>query len=186
MDLAAVSHIGTNYLREPDWDELFKGVDRFDVFLAYGSTWRQSNLTNLENLARKKGVKIRVFLPDPDDQHTVNTLATRFNYTHEKLINHINEAKEEFSALPASKDGSLEIFFRKGDALFSCYRFGSVAVLTLYSHQKRRTGVPTVVCQQGGSLYDFLVQEFDSIHRQSRRVFPVSSDTLEKPSKEAI
>lgn len=172
MDLAGVSHVGTNYLKEPDWDDFFKGVDRLDIFFAYGSTWRNSNRDNLESLAKRSGTRIRVFLPDPADDYTMQVLSKRFSYEPERLAALVNEAKVDFASLPVSGTSSVEVYFRKGDSLFSCYRFGSLAVLTLYSHQKKRTGVPTVVCQSGGSLYDFFVQEFDAICEQSDRVYP--------------
>ena len=186
MELAGVSHVGTNYLKEPDWDNFFKGVDYLDIFFAYGRTWRNSNRENLEGLAARSGTRIRVFLPDPTDEYTMNILSARFSYEPTKLIDLVNEAKDDFASLSVSPSSKVEVYFRRGDSLFSCYRFGSQAVLTLYSHQKKRTGVPTVVCQSGGSLYDFFRQEFDAICEQSLLVYPDgtgSSDAASEASK---
>ena len=49
-----------------------------------------------------------------------------------------------------SPSAQVQVYLRKGDLVFSCYRFDSRAVLTLYSHSKeRRTSVPTFVTRNG-------------------------------------
>jgi hypothetical protein len=61
---------------------------------------------------------------------------------------------------------------RAGDAVFSCYRFDSQAVLTLYSHgRERRNQVPTLVVR-GGELFDFVYNEIAAIAEQSRLADP--------------
>ena len=51
------------------------------------------------------------------------------------------------------------VFYRKCESTFSCYRFDKVAILTLYTHSRKRTQVPTIVCEDGSSLYEFIRAE---------------------------
>lgn len=61
----------------------------------------------------------------------------------------------------------IEVYFRKGDMVFSCYRFDNTAVVTLYTHSRARGQVPVIVCRKGGSFYDFVRRELEAIHDQS-------------------
>lgn len=171
-DAAGLTRIGMNYAVVPDWEVLFRDVRKLDIFLAYGRTWRNLNMQNLQAAAIRSGTRIRVFLPDPAHSETVNRLAERFEMTHDVLVAAINEAELAYSQMPCATDSTVEVFHRQGDSLFSCYRFDNTAVLTLYSHQRKRTQVPTLVCRAGGFLYDFLRDEFDSIQDQSVRSYP--------------
>ncbi len=116
----------------------------------------------------QSGGRIRVYLPGPSDTVAIQRLADRFAKTPTELLGLIDEARRAYQSLPVADGGSIEVFFRPGDPVFSCYRFDGTAVLTLYTHQRRRTGVPTFVCRDGGSLYQFVRDEFDALKQQSR------------------
>ena len=167
VEAAGLMRVGTNYVKEPDWESLFGTVRKLDIFLAYGSTWRNTHMPQLEKLARNGG-RIRVYLPDPIDAVAIQRLADRFAKTPDELGRLIDEARRAYQALPVAGGGSIEVFFRPGDPVFSCYRFDGTAVLTLYTHQRKRTGVPTIVCRDGGSLYQFIRDEFKALSDQSR------------------
>lgn len=167
VEAAGLVRIGTNYVDEPDWEALFATVRKLDIFLAYGSTWRNTHLEKLRKLAQSGG-RIRVYLPDPDGTVAIAQLADRFDKAAADLLNLIDEARRAYQAIPSSAGGSVEVFFRSGDAVFSCYRFDGTAVLTLYTHRRQRTGVPTIVCRDGGSLYQFVRDEFTALQEQSR------------------
>jgi hypothetical protein len=169
VETAGVTRIGTNYLTDPDWADLFHNVRELDVFLAYGSTWRNTHLSHLHKLASEPGGKIRVFLPDPEDPATMSTLATRFAYTQDDLQSRIEDARKSFAEMVVPNGATIEVYFRPGDRLFSFYRFDSKAVITLYNHTgTRATVVPTLVFERGGSLYAFIEAEIRAIERQSR------------------
>ncbi|WP_189159269.1 hypothetical protein [Lentzea pudingi] len=172
IERSGITHAGTEYLRDADWDGLFSRVQKLDIFFAYGHTWRGSNLTNLRALARKKGCRIRVYLPDVEDSDTVRQLATRIKGTPEKMIDLIVEARSHFESLYEPGGAEISVFYRPGELLFSAYRFDSTAVITLFAHRKERGGVPTIVCQEPGTLYSFIKLDLDAVNRQSRQVFP--------------
>lgn len=59
--------------------------------------------------------------------------------------------------------GSVELWFLPKCPVFSFYRFDHIGILAMYKHQKGRGNVPTFVFEQGGTLYDFMRQEFDAM-----------------------
>jgi hypothetical protein len=166
---AGIVRVTDQYLAEVEWTSLFRDVTRLDIFVAYAATWRNTNRASLQQVARRPGARIRVFLPDPDDARTVAVLSDRFHMQPDALISKINEAIQDFRSLAVPGGATLEVWLRAGDAVFSCYRFDSKAVLTLYSHgQERRTQVPTFVVD-GGELFEFVYNELTAIAAQSNR-----------------
>lgn len=170
VEASGLTHVGTNYVEDPDWENLFRDVRKLDIFVAYGRTWRNAQLSRLKAVAARPDARIRVYLPDPDDLETIEHLADRFSMASSDLISAIKEAKRDFEALKVYRGAVVEIYYRKGDVVFSCYRFDKTAIFILYSHARKRAQVPTFVCRDGGSLYQFVRDEFKGIHDQSTLV----------------
>lgn len=166
---AGLTHIGMRYLKDLDWDVLLAGARELDIFVTYGRTWRNTHSDRLTQLARtRKDARIRVFLPDPDNAEDLAVLSKRFAMTAADLATAIKESRTFYSALDNGDGATVEVYQRSGVTSFSCYRVDDHAVVTLYSHLRERTAVPTLVCKKGGSLYDFVVTELDAIRAQSR------------------
>jgi hypothetical protein len=164
---SGLTRVTDQYLELVQWDALFRDVHHLDIVVAYASTWRNSHRSRLDLVAGDPSKTVRVFLPDPRDEMTVRVLADRFSMAPDVLRTRIDEAIADFRSLHRPGGARVEVFVRKGDAVFSCYRFDSQAVLTLYSHSReRRTSVPTLV-MAGGSLSKFVRSEIDAIAEQS-------------------
>jgi hypothetical protein len=163
---AGIEGVTTQYLTEVEWASLFRDVSKLDIFVAYAATWRNSHRGSLQQLAQRPDARIRVFLPDPSDRRTVEVLADRFSMQPADLVTRINEAIDDFESLAVPGRASIEVYVRAGDAVFSCYRFDGRAVLTLYTHRKRRTQVPTFVLSSG-ELFDYVYNELTAIAEQS-------------------
>lgn len=172
---SGLTRIGMDYLRDPDWQQLFTAATDIDIFFSYGRTWRHNHHTLLVEFAKKKGACLRVHLPDPTHKDTITVLAGRFAKEESEMVSAIREAQSEFAALWRDGGATIEVYRYRGDFMFSCYRFDSTAIITLYTHQRERVAVPTVVCEQGGSLYQYLCDELSGIRHQSERVFPSAS-----------
>jgi hypothetical protein len=172
VQAAGLRRIVTDYLDDPDWDELFRGVRNLDIFVAYGQTWRNLNFRSLRHLADRSNGCIRVYLPDPNKKEVINVLAERFEMSESEVVKHIADTKAAFEALGKYK-ATVEVYYYGRDRLFSFYVLDGTAVVTLYGHKKGRTPtVPTFVCRGGGSLYDFIDSELKSIHSESQRANP--------------
>lgn len=167
IDRAGIIRITDQYLEAVEWDELFRDVKRLDIVVAYGSTWRNTHRGRLERVAARPGTRLRVFLPDPGDHDTMRVLAERFDMKVEDITAKVAEAVKDFKSLRRPDGGTVEVRLRKGDLVFTCYRFDSRAVLTLYSHSReRRTHVPTFVVSEG-QLFEFVYGELKAFETQS-------------------
>lgn len=167
---AGLLRIGTNYLNELEWQELFAGVRQLDIFVAYGQTWRNLHARHLHDLAARPHSRIRVFLPDPADETTIDLLADRFNITRDEMRRRIEATRTDYELLRRPDGADVEILYRPGDRLYSFYRLDDVAVLGLYSHSRNRIpSIPVLVCRAPGSLYQFIADELPNIEQQSRR-----------------
>jgi hypothetical protein len=164
---AALTRIGTSYLDDVDWEGYFATVEKLDIFVAYGSTWRAANYQRLRQVAGQQTARIRIFLPDPTDEALIERLALRFDSSADEVRSKIREARREFAGLEQAGGGDVSVYYHNGDPLFSCYRFDRNAIVTLYSHTRRRVNVPTIVCRDGGTLYEFVRDELRAIEDQS-------------------
>lgn len=168
-----VERVTENYLSDVEWRDLIETATKIDIVVAYANTWRNTHYASLKKAASRKGARIRVFLPDPDDPPTMAALAVRFAKTPDEVRATIAEAIQSFSALPAHETGSVSVYVRSGGWIFSAYRFDFRAVVTLYSHSReRQERVPTLLVGRG-FLWDFVYREVSDIKGQSRQIYPV-------------
>lgn len=161
---AGIIKIAKSFHHDIDWKNYFHTVKELDIFFAYARTWRNTYISELREVAAREGTKIRVLLPDPEDEQTVHELARRFNYTDEEVKNRIREAETYFESLYPSDNNQvvkIEILFLPAAPVFSFYRFDTIAVLTLLSHRRDLVEVPAFVCEKGGTLYDYIRKEFN-------------------------
>lgn len=161
--------IGATYLPDLDWNALFTEVCELDIFMAYGQTWRNLHAPELNQLARRPGSRIRVFLADPDDHLTAATLATRFAISAQELRHRIELTRQDYLALRQPGGADIQIRYWAGDRIFSFFRLDQTAVLSLYSHSRSRaSSVPVLLCQAPGALYQFIMDELTAIEQLSR------------------
>ncbi|WP_410583906.1 hypothetical protein [Amycolatopsis sp. lyj-108] len=166
---AGLLRIGSTYLGELEWKQLFAEVTELDIVVAYGQTWRNMHARELAQVAARPHSRIRVFLADPDDDLTVAVLADRFDATPDELRERITSTRRAYEALSRSTHNPIEVYYRPGDRVFSFYRFDDIAVVGLYSHSRARgAGVPVFVCARPGELFDFVQDELAVILDQSR------------------
>lgn len=164
IDEAGVSRITDTFQSAKlDWPSYFRAANNLDIFVSYARSWRNTYLEELRRVARKKNTRIRVVLPDPEDEQTVLELSRRFDYTPEHLVNLIEEAKEDFDRLRSPSGGKVEVWFLPVAQTFSFYIFDQIAMIALYTHRRERLPVPTLVCDKGGWLHEYVRKEFDAM-----------------------
>ncbi|MFD5089225.1 hypothetical protein ACFWMR_01395 [Amycolatopsis thailandensis] len=166
---AGLLRIGSTYLGELEWKQLFAEVTELDIVVAYGQTWRNMHARELAQVAARPNSRIRVFLADPEDELTVAVLADRFDATPDELRSRITATRSAYETLRQLNGAQIEVYYRPGDRLFSFYRFDDIAVVGLYSHSRARgAAVPVFVCARPGELYEFIQDELAVILDQSR------------------
>lgn len=165
---AGLRRIGANYLNELEWRQLFTDVTELDVFVAYGQTWRNLHARELDELAQRSSSRIRVFLPDTDDDSTITVLADRFAIAPAELITRIESTRDAYVEMRRPAGARIEVYYRRGDRMFSFYRLDHTAVVGFYSHSRTRlSSVPVLVCEAPGGLHQFIIDELQVIEEQS-------------------
>jgi hypothetical protein len=173
LEAAGIKRVTDQFYDGSLWEECFKGAEKLDIFVAYANTWRRMHVSKLQEVARKSNARIRVYLADPDDDATINLLASRFETTPESLRDRIAETTREFEALKVPNGASVEVWYWIGDRMFTFYRFDNRAVLVPYKHSKGRSAsLPTIVCENGGLIFQFVYDELVSIRGSSRPASP--------------
>lgn len=168
---AGLRRIGTNFLEEPEWEALFANVRQIDIFAAYAQTWRNSQIDRLHMVAERSHCRIRLILPDPDDDLTIENLAHRFDMTRHELLGKIRDTRVDFEALRVEGGASVDVLYWAGDRLYGLFLFDNTAVVSLYKHRTGRgAAIPMVICQSPGSWYQFFTNELQHIVEHSRSV----------------
>ena len=162
---------------EIDWGDLLGNAKELDLFVCWAYTWRNMNKEKLEGILSRKGGKIRLILPDLDDELIVKRLSHDFKgYDEEKVRQRISDAIDFFKELDSNAaSGQVEIWCISRSPQFSWYRVDTKVIFAFSAH-RGKDAVPTIVGQQGGFLYDFAVMEFEFLFEPtqstSRRVYP--------------
>ncbi|MHA1280759.1 MAG: hypothetical protein ACTSQ8_26730 [Candidatus Helarchaeota archaeon] len=163
--LAGLLKITNRFHDDIEWRKYIEKSSKIDIFFAYGRTWRGTHEEHLKTAIRNNKARIRIVLPDPNNKDIVSDLTRRFDIDKEEdLKGRIEDAVNYFKKLKAEHEGSsVELWFLPKSPVFSFYRFDHIGILATYKHQKGRGNVPTFVFEQGGTLYDFIRQEFDAM-----------------------
>ncbi|MEU3481344.1 hypothetical protein ACI2LO_26505 [Streptomyces sp. NPDC033754] len=172
---SGLESIGTDYRNVVNWDECLGSAKNLDIFAAWATTWRNSNQTNLQRLASRPDGRIRVVLPDPNDNTCVRTLAARFNISQADVRTKLNESIEGYKKFDGngSSTGRVEIYTTPVYRAFTAYRIDNQFVVTLYHHKDNRSGsFPALTCRQGGSLFAFFEEDLEGVLDGATKLYP--------------
>jgi hypothetical protein len=170
VSAAGVDRVTMKWMDIP-WDDLFKGSKHVSVFISYGSSWRKNHWPTIEKFAAVKGNSLKLFLPDPDDDATMQVLARRYDYPPQKVRYNVLETAEEFAKLgtAASCAADIRIYYRAGDPTYTCYCFDERVLVTLYANRRRRGDIPTLLVGKG-TFRDFFKEDLEAVEDQSTSV----------------
>lgn len=173
LDKSGVLWVGDSYLSDYNWSDTLERSMSLEILVAYGQTWRNILARQLIAFAAHSGKRMRIYLPNVEDAETLRPLAWRFSTDVDHLRQRINDARRFYEGLSVVGGAQVEVYFRSGEFLFSAYRFDEGSVITLYSHARTRASAPPALVCGTGHVNDFLNEQFDVIHQESRRIFPV-------------
>ncbi|MGN5635821.1 hypothetical protein [Streptomyces sp. AC154] len=175
VHVSGLDSIGTDYRKVVDWDDCLSSAKNLDIFAAWATTWRNNNQTNLQQLASRADARIRICLPDPNDNTCIKSLAARFNMSQPEARAKLNEAIEGYKKLDAngSRSGRVEIYTTPIFRAFTSYRIDNQFVVTLYHHKDNRSGsFPAFTCRKGGSLFAFFEEDLEGVLGASTKIYP--------------
>lgn len=159
--------------RNINWDELFEKVSEIDVFFTYARTWRNSNSNLLDQFVRRNGCRLRVVLPNPENDVILQELSNRFAKSPEEFRNLINEATRDYLKMReiGEKYGAkVELWHASVTPMFTVYRFDKTVILALGSYRSTKGDVPHFICQPEGTLYKYATAEFETLIGQEDRL----------------
>jgi len=94
-------------------------------------------ITELRTLAERGECRIRIILPNPNNQTVIEELAGRFNTKPETLKEKIKEAVEEFTSIFGEDSKvTFELYYINRVPLFTYYRFDDLCIASFYNHQR--------------------------------------------------
>jgi hypothetical protein len=157
-----------------DWKTLFDSViNSIDIFFMSGQGWTKQNRTLLQNIS-KKDVKVRLILPNINDNETLTSLEYRFKSERKKLSQDdikkkIYEVIGIYKDIFKDKPENLEIWVYKKPLIFSMYRFDDEIIMALNSH----SGNPPVPAFRfkgsNGLIYKFLDEEIEYLTNKNSK-----------------
>lgn len=159
--------------RNIDWDGLFGKVSEIDVFFTYGRTWRNSNSNLLDQFIRRSGCRLRVILPNPENDVILQELSNRFSKSPEEFRNLINEATKDYLKMReiGEKHGAkVELWHASVTPMFTIYRFDKAVILALGSYKSAKGDVPHLICKPEGSFYKYATGEFETLIGEDGRL----------------
>jgi hypothetical protein len=144
-----------------DWGTLFSNAKRLDILFAYGRTWRNSRVVELTEFVCIGDNRMRVVLPDPENDNVVSELSRRFSCAPAELKAQIIESARHFLSLKSLPNcrAQIQIWFYPFAPQYALFRFDDSVVVTLYSHRRTRGGVVTLHVK-GGILASYMQDEF--------------------------
>lgn len=151
------------------WASLLSSAKEVEVFISRGRSWRTNNWTELQAFAARDGRELKLYLPNPSHEPTVNTLAMRYASTPGKEREEILDTAREIARLGRSSAADIRIYYRDGDPTYTCYKFDAQIIVSLYANRRDRGKIPVLVFEDG-SFHDFFVEDLAAIRDQSVEV----------------
>ncbi len=164
---------------EVPWDTLIRGTNRLVIYVAYARTWRNRTREYLKAFLGREGTQLTVILPSPQDNALMQQLAERFSLSVAEITKRIKESIQEFDELGIG-NGKVEVLTTSVAPQCTYYLFDNSAVVTFYSHTREKKAVPIIFATNPSRMYQFAVEELDSIRINSTPIPPSKSMFLPK------
>jgi len=154
------------------WLQLFEQTDNLDLTFAYATSWRGQYRFQLEELLKRKGSRIRLILPDPENDVLMKSISTSWQLDPNVLVSRIVETKDAFlrlAEIAKDHESSCKVWYTACHPVLSMYRFDHYAVVNLYAYVKSQR-VPHFTAVKSGSLYEYVAEQFDRLITDSGKM----------------
>ena len=159
-----LSAFSMNPVDTVDFPQLLHKTKRLDMSVTYGDTWRARYYKELKQLAERRGTMVRVVLPNPENSFVMQAIAQRLGTTTSgSVAGKIRAAVAEYRLLfaTAAKERRFSIWFHDDVPMASYYRFDTAVVAAFHHHSRGRGDTPTLRGEAGGSLFNYVDNEFN-------------------------
>lgn len=152
------------------WSDLILNSKRIDVFFVHGIGWRLNNEQFLIDAGKKKGVLMRFFLPNFNNDENLNQISLRYNKSKGTLKKDIITSAKQFSELKKGTKANIEVRLTDFAPPHSMYCFDDIAIIAFSSSGNRKTFVPHFIGTSktaGPSIFSFVDHEFEELINKS-------------------
>lgn len=155
-----------------NWEKFFKSSKKVTIFFTYGHSWRSRN-RNILKMLKDSGVEITVVLPNYNDPVLMDAFDKDFgysNYSDDKTspkistCERIREAESDFRKLGAT------VLFYSSHIRSTYYFSDDKCIFAPFKHGGEKLCVPAILCQDGGTFYEFCKKDMDNILREAKKM----------------
>lgn len=170
--------------QEINWKGMFEGTKDIDILFTYGKSWRGNNERLIKNYLNSNSLikgKIRIIIPDFNNEVVLNELAIRYEKSIEGLRERIKTAISDFVEMDINRKNGpkLEIWLIKLSPVFASYRFDNNIILSLYSH-KGKMEVPHFITEKEGKLYKYVKNQIDTLLNPQSKISNIIYDSTQR------
>lgn len=159
-----------------DWEDLFRGSLRVDIFVHYFDTWIRNNDTHLEKILQSGGA-IRIILPKSGNKNLVKQIKARFpEYEESEIKTKIQKTKDKLELIKSrvtNSEATLEIYEVEDLGYYCGVRIDNrYLVLSNYDHirDKMKIEAPTFIIKLDSvsKIKDWFEKEFNGLIDKSK------------------
>jgi hypothetical protein len=159
-----------------------KARKNIDIVHIYGRTWTNNNIDEITERVMNSNCHVRVVLVDPESPFTP-ALEEHFQYENGQLKTLIADvskvwkekhAKKERSKTRKSNQGSIKLYYHKGQPVNSMYRIDDrVIVVQTNTTQEKTTRMPAIIFKdtnKSNCFFNIYKKEIEQLIEESRIV----------------
>lgn len=171
---AGIEKVTNDFHHGIDWSELFLQSKELDVLVSYAATWRNANQRIIEEFSQKSGTKMRIILPNVDNNVLMSELSNKFNKSVEELKKLIIESKDYYVKLDHDSENiNVEIWYFNQSLYYTYYRFTDKIVYASYNNLGRKGPTIMLILHKAGYLYKKLHFEFNEMIKDTDKTIKI-------------
>lgn len=176
LEASGICYFTDDCFQDIPWKELIKKANKIDIAFLYGSTWRGTLATELNEAARDHQKSIRIILPDWKDDKLMEIISNRMDgVTSNDLKTNVETASKELEKIFKDGKASCQILKSSFDLGFAMYIFDDISIHHIYSPLGIKGRFPNIVAREGGTIFAFLEQAFNQTALNTKLIYSVNS-----------
>lgn len=176
-EVLELSNVSDNYIdsgilhvykefSEIDWKDLFLNSKRVMCFFTYAYSWRSNNRTAL-NILKEQGTEVTIILPNYNNDQIVDALNNDFKYAKYTDSNSENASKDVKNLIKDAEEYFLDfgatVKLYDGNIKSTYYLIDNKCIFAPFKHGCKKSTVPAILCENGGTFFEFCKRDIASI-----------------------
>ncbi|MCB8981552.1 MAG: hypothetical protein H6657_29445 [Ardenticatenaceae bacterium] len=178
IEQAGIEQITFNPKESPggiSWSKYIRQSKRIDVYFVHGIGWTLNNESNLKEAAANRRSKLRLFLPNYENQDNLKQISLRYNKSIPTLREDIIRAAKRFDELRANAKANVYVGLTDFAPPHSMYCFDDMAIIAFSSVKTTKPKVPHFIGKRirndtDETIFNFVDTEFQALLEQSKEL----------------